>query len=374
MAKQEIIEKILASAQAKIDSEVSGLLGAQLKTAKAENRICSRADFFKPVEKLVLTTLKVDGELTGEAFLAVSLNAAILMGGTLIMLPEAELEKHITSGIFGDDEKDAFGEIANIIAGVYSASFDEFFPQKIRLYKASIAAVEPAKIDLASDSPFPEQPFYVSSSAMEMAGKKIGALQILLPAELFGLAVVGLKAASSAAAAPEAATERASETASEPVIKAAAESATEATTVSGAASQQPMPATDSTLVLVISENDETRELFVGAIQSCGFTARCLDFVDNVKEAVAGAGVRGVFLIMEEVSEQGVAAIIKTRSACGAITPLIAAGPQWTRNTVLQAVKYGVCDIIVMPTAQEEIQEKVLVHLGENPAGVGSDAQ
>jgi hypothetical protein len=79
MAEQEVIDKILAASQAKIDSEVSGLLGAQLKTAEAENRFLSKADFFKPVKKIVLTTLKIEGDLEGEAFLAISLADAIRM-------------------------------------------------------------------------------------------------------------------------------------------------------------------------------------------------------------------------------------------------------------------------------------------------------
>ena len=35
--------------------------------------------------------------------------------------------KHINNEIFGEDESDAFGEIANIIAGVFSFKIAEFF-------------------------------------------------------------------------------------------------------------------------------------------------------------------------------------------------------------------------------------------------------
>ncbi|MEZ4485905.1 MAG: hypothetical protein R2864_15530 [Syntrophotaleaceae bacterium] len=40
---------------------------------------------------------------------------------------------------------------------------------------------------------------------------------------------------------------------------------------------------------------------------------------------------------------------------------MAAGSQWTRSKVLQAVKYGVCDILVTPATADEVLEKVEAH-------------
>ena len=66
---------------------MSGLLGVQLTTANPDARLFSKADFFESVDKKVLTRMRVEGEMAGEAFIAVSLRDAILLGGTLIMLP-----------------------------------------------------------------------------------------------------------------------------------------------------------------------------------------------------------------------------------------------------------------------------------------------
>ena len=66
--------------------------------------------------------------------------------------------------------------------------------------------------------------------------------------------------------------------------------------------------------------------------------------------------------MREVGERGLASIIKIQSAVGEKTPLIAAGPEWTRKTVLQAIKYGARDILVTPASTGEILGKVRQHM------------
>lgn len=117
------------------------------------------------------------------------------------------------------------------------------------------------------------------------------------------------------------------------------------------------------LVLVLAEEVEAGRVFAETVQDCGYTVQLLGFIDNVKEAILGERVRGVFLVMSEVSAKGIAAIIKASSSCGCPVPVIAAGPQWTRKTVLQAIKYGACDIVITPSQPDEIREKVNAHLG-----------
>jgi chemotaxis protein CheY-P-specific phosphatase CheC len=352
MAEQEVIDKVLEFARTKIDADVSGLLGVQLTTANPDARLFSKADFFGSVDKKVLTRMRVEGEMAGEAFIAVSLRDAILLGGTLIMLPEGEIGKHINNEIFGEDESDAFGEIANIIAGVYSSGFEELYPQKIRVFKSDIEVVEPHKVDIASDLPFPDQVYYVSSSAMQIDGNKLGALEILLPAELFGLAEPEHPPAEEPEAQPA-------------VAGGSASAAVEAGKPSEAC---------SSLVLVIADLDNADgPVFVETLQSCGYTVESMTFADNVKDVLQETGARGVFLVLSEVTDKGVADIIKTKSACGSASPLIAAGPRWTRSTVLQAVKYGACDIVVTPPLPDEIKQKAYVHLGMEPEGAESES-
>ncbi len=359
MAEQEVIDKVLKFARTKIDSDVSGLLGVQLTTSNPDNRLLSKADYFKSVEKIVLTKLPVEGELEGEAFVAVCLRDAILMGGTLIMLPEGEISNHVNNEIFGEDESDAFGEIANIIAGAYSSGFEELYPKKIRVFKSDIEVVEPYKVDIASDLPFPNQEYYVSSCTMAMDGKPLGFLQMLLPAELFGLVEPEPPPAEDSVGPP-------------PTPEAQA-AAVEGSAPSDAAAGQPSEVSPTRVLVIADSDNEDGAVFVETLQACGYTVEGLTFADNVKEVLQGDEARGVFLVMGEVTETGVAAIIKTKSACGSTPPLIAAGPHWTRSTVLQAVKYGACDIVVTPPLPDEIKQKAYVHLGADSEGAGSES-
>jgi chemotaxis protein CheY-P-specific phosphatase CheC len=357
MAEQEMIDKILNFARTKIDSDVSDLLGVQLITSNPDARLLSKTDFFQSVEKLVLTRLEVEGELEGEAFVAVSLGDAILLGGARSMLPEEEIGNHVNNEVFGDNESEAFGEIANIIADVYSYSFKELYSKKIRIFKSGIEVVEPNKVDIVSDLPFPDQEFYVSSCTMAVDGKQRGFLQLLLPAELFGLLE------------PEPAEESVVPRPAPEAQPAVVEGAAPADTTAG----QPSEVCSSRVLVIADTDNEDGAVFAETLQSCGYTVECLSFGDNVKDVLQEAGVGGVFLVLSEVTDKGVAAIIKTKSACGSASPLIAAGPRWTRNTVLQAVKYGACDIVVTPPLPDEIKQKAYVHLGGEPEGGNSES-
>ncbi len=334
---QASIDKVLEAARAKIGGEVGGLLGTQLKTTEVENKLISKADFFKKPDKIVHTKMRVEGEREGETHLAISLKDAILFGGALIMLPEAELDNQVNNEEFGADISDAFGEIANIISGIYSSTFEELFPDKIRFIRDDFEVVEPSQVEIESATPFPDQQYYMSSYSLEMDGKQLGDIQVLFPADLLGMDVAG--AGKSGAADPSV--------------------ASQATKAAGGGEEQ---------VLVIAQKQEEGHFFAEIIQGCGYKVQILGFGDNMKESTATGCVLAVFLIMSEVDDQGVATIIKVKSACGSSSPLIAAGPQWTRKTVLQAVKYGACDILVTPALLEEIKQKIQMHLeAEQPA-------
>ena len=339
MARQDIIDKVLAAARDKIGIEVGGLLGTQLQTVEAENRLISKADYFQSVDKIVLTKMKIEGEQEGEAYIAVSIKDAVLFGGTLIMLPETELEGHVNRELFGDDEADAFGEIANIISGVYSTSFEELYPEKIRLVKSELEVVVPTKVEIDSPQPIPNQTYYMTSHGMNMDGKQLGKMQLLFPADLLG--IIG----------PE----------EEPVGQSGPE---------GPPKQHDIPAEGTSgktegggaQVLVVAQKAEDSKIFTETIQGCGYTVQQLAFTDDVKSSAVLGCVLAVFLVMHKVDEQGMAAIIKAKSACGDSASFVAAGPEWTKKTVLQAVKHGACDILVTPAVEEEIRQKIALHL------------
>ena len=363
MERQKLVDRILEAARSKMNEEISGLLGVRIITSKLENRVITKAGFFESVDKIVLAKIDVSGDQQGQAFLALSLKDAILLGGTLIMLPEAELEKHVAENIFGEDEADSFGEIANIITGVYSACFDEQFPQKLHLARLGLEVISSAQVKIDSSSPFPEQLFYMSSFSMKMDGRQLGDFQILFPVELLGIDAAELQPVQPMESPPS--TEPATQ--NDPAAKQRAGRLGSPQTDKALQTEEEQIDESSCLVLVLAEKVEEGRVVAETIQDCGYTVQLLGFTDNVKEAILGEKMRGVFLVMSEVSEKGIAAIIKARSSCGGPVPVIAAGPQWTRKTVLQAIKYGACDIVITPSQPDEIREKVNVHLRTPPS-------
>jgi len=254
---------------------------------------------------------------------------------------------------------EAFGEIVNIFTSVYSSGFEEVYSKKIHFVKSGIEVVEPNKVDIVSDFPFPDQESYVFSCTMEMDGKQLGSLQVLLPVGLFGLVETEPQPAEESVGSPPA-----------PEAQPAAfKGPAPADTTAG----RPSKVCSSRVLVIADIDNEDGAVFVETLQSCGYTVERLTFADNVKDVLPEAGARGVFLVLSEVTDKGVAAIIKTKSACGSASPLIAAGPRWTRGTVLQAVKYGACDIVVTPPLPDEIKQKAYVHLGVEQEGAESES-
>ena len=71
----------------------------------------------------MMARMDVRGEGSGEAFMFAKVSAAAYLGGSLIMLPESELKETAANEELGEDAQDAYEEITNIIAGVFTAVF-----------------------------------------------------------------------------------------------------------------------------------------------------------------------------------------------------------------------------------------------------------
>ncbi len=327
MKQQALIDKILETVRAKIGEEVGGLLGQTLTLAPTKNHYVSKAEFLDAAAgQLAFSKLSVTGDdQQGEIYLFLNLKDAILLGGTLLMVPPAELEKRMRGANLDEETADAFSEIINIIAGIYNAAFEQLYKEKLHFAKIGLETIVPTTMTEDSAQPFPDQELYMAAYDLELEDKKLGKMQIIYPATLFGLG----KAEQSPAKAD------------------------------GSADAPPH-------VLIVADNTEEAGAFTATLQEDGYSATVLDFKDTVKDFLAEKKIQGVFLVMSEVNEQGFGAAIKVRSACDKSTPLVVAGPQWTRKAVLQAVRYGACDVMVTPATPEDIREKIKAHIDKRP--------
>ncbi len=344
---QKRVDKILAACQERIGDEVGALLCTDVKLGNLQNRIISKEDFFfdEVSGKQVIANLDVVGELEGKSYLAVDLRDAIRIGGVLIMLPASELESTVASENFGEDSRDAYGEIANIISGAYTAVFEEQYTKKIRFIKTDFQEVLPMKVDIGSVEPIPDQEYYLSCMDLTIGENQLGKLNMLFPLDL--LQLDRLRNSGEVEAQEEAAVSAQQVAKGEP--GEAAESSTEA----------PDAVSHGLDILLIGDDEAESSKIADVLGNLGYSVKSLTFKDNLHSYIPGQ-LKAVYLVMNDVNEQAFGAAIKVSSACS--LPIVAAGAEWTRSKVIKAVKYGVRDILLTPASKEEIEENVANNL------------
>ncbi|MFT5698046.1 MAG: chemotaxis protein CheY-P-specific phosphatase CheC [Desulforhopalus sp.] len=335
------VDGLLADCQKKMQEEVSNLLGTDVEMANIDNKVINKEDFFfdEVSAKQVIATMDVVGEVEGQCFLSVDLKDAIRVGGVLIMLPAAELDSVVADEDFGEDAADAYGEIANIISGVYTAVFEKQYTKNIRFIKKDLQQVAPMKIDVESDEPIPNSDYYLSSMDLVIGGTSFGKVNFLFPLnllELEGLLIVDEPAAIENAAAVSLGRTDGNVDELERTKKASS-------------------ARDSIDILIIGDDEGAASTIRTTMIEMGYSAKTLSFKDNIHDYIPGE-LKAVYLVMNNVNEQGFGTAIKISTACA--LPLIAAGPGWTKSKVIKAVKYGVRDILLTPATVDNIKENI----------------
>ncbi len=359
--QKERIDQLLANCLGKVGEEVGVLLGGSLKIVPEKNSVFDKAELLEQAGgKQVMARLDVRGDAEGESYLFVSLKDAIFLGGTLIMLPDAELEEVVRNEEFGEDAEDAYGEIANIIAGVYTAVFEEQYRKSLGFVKTALETIIPIKVDPDSDEVIPRAIYYLNAGTLHYNDQELGRLQMAFPAALFDLEALAVKdepqedkAAASSPVGRDSSNGQGAPApaAGQSAISPAAGEA--AATGSGSA----VTAEGSSADILIFTDDDAEAASIGTfLADQGYGARILHYRDGVADYLSSR-ISLVFLVMKEVNEQGFGMAIKLAGS-GLQVPLIAAGPAWTRTTVLKAVKYGATDILITPASAEDITEKL----------------
>lgn len=327
------VDTLLEICRQKLGGEMGALLGVEVALSDQECRVVSKEDYFmdEASGKQILAHMDVVGECEDKSYLFVGLKDAIYIGGTLIMLPAGELEKVVMDEDFGEDAEDAYGEIANIVSGVYTSVFEEQYVKKIRFVKTGIEKVLPLKVDTDADTPMPNQFYYMSSSTLHIGGRAMGKMQMLFPLTM--LQLEGLLRQEAEVVAPQA----------------------EQKEVAPSVARVENVEYQGVDVLVVSDDTVEAEKISTILAQRHLHVKVLSFKENVMDYLPGE-VKAVFLVMNDVNEKAFAVAIKISTACA--LPLIAAGPGWTRTKVITAVKYGVSDILLTPASSDDISEKV----------------
>ncbi len=363
---KKLVDTVFKATISQVGEEIGALIGQPLTCDDLKLEITSKAEFFTShcLEQTVLTCMKISGDREGSGYLAVDIPDAIVLGGTLIMLPEEQISEQAQNKQFDGEVADAYGEVANILSGGLTQVFLDRYTKQLRFVRTESEVIVPTKIDPAAETPFPEADYYLASFSIATEGYELQRMQLLFPAETFDLDVSQLAKDASAAQPGEAASGSAQSGAAE--VAAAAASAGTAETAPAAQAAAGTPAapapTGPPVVLIISEQATDANPFAEILTAAGLEAKLLSYQDNIKEICLQHQVLGVFLLMAQVNEKGFATAIKLQSAGRSLPPMIFAGPEWTRSAVLRAVKYGARDILVLPASNDEIEAKVSQHI------------
>ncbi|MBU1416968.1 MAG: hypothetical protein KKD01_08110 [Proteobacteria bacterium] len=337
------VDACLQECRKRMADEVGAMLGTDVKLTGHEARVVSKEDYFfdEASGKQVLAKMDVVGELEGKSYLFVGLKDAIYIGGTLVMLPPSELENVVSDEDFSEDTEDAYGEIANIISGVYTAVFEEKYPQKCRFIKSDIEKVIPLKVETDSEEPMPDQLYYMDSSRLTIGTREMGKIQMLFPATLLQLEQLGQRVAD---------TYEQGEESGRTGVSAGAGSAAGRPSVrdSNYGSEYPD-------LLIVSNDKLECAKITAVLDGRNLAYKVLNYKESVTDYLPGE-VRAIFLVMTDVNEKGLGVAIKISGVSS--LPLIAAGPEWTRTKVIKAVKYGVDDILLTPATPGDIGEKL----------------
>ncbi len=335
------VDALLDKCRARIEEEVSALLGVEVRLNGLEMHPVSKEQYFleEVSGKQIIAHMKVTGDLEGKSYLFVSLKDAIRIGGILIMLPPAELDVAIDEDDLSEDAQDAYGEIANIIAGVYSSLFEENHTKSLRFIRTDLEQAVPLTIDIQSSEPIPDQMYYMSSSSMAIEGKTYGRIHTLFPLSLLQLDALEQE-------------DKVEEQKSAPVSDARDGKKSSLNSVVDGEESEEKRDVD---ILLVSDDAREAEKISTVLQDGGYFVRTISFKNPLHTYISN-NLKAVFLVMQEVNEQAFGVVIKVKSSCS--VPFIASGPAWTRTKVIKAVKYGVDDILLSPATEEDIKEKI----------------
>lgn len=344
--QQALIDEVLSTCCERVVDEVSALLGTEIALATVGNKFISKKDFFvyEVSATQVIADIDVVGDVEGKSYLAASLRSAIRIGGQLIMLPAAELESVVSAEEFGEDTTDAYGEVVNIIAGVYTRVFEAHYSKHLQFVKNRLQRVAPMQVEVGSEEPLPDQEYYLSSMVLSLGPDQDENLKLLIPCDLVELSrQEGFSDYRGEASQPELVCSDDTD-----------DTIDSRTVITGDALNS-----NGLDILLISDNEGESKRIQEVVAGMGYSSRVLGIKDNLHNYIPGE-LKAIYLVMKDVNEQAFGTAIKVSSACS--VPIIAAGPGWTRSKVIKAVRYGVRDILLTPATSAEIEENISSNL------------
>lgn len=336
MADFPNLQNILTAAVAQACEECSMLLGQELSSAHDNALNSNKATYFKGNDDAMLVAAVESREgYPGKFFMVFSLRDAILLSGLMLGIPPARINEKRRLAIMEPDDKDAFGEIMNQLIGSFNSVFQPQLPNKSHLKLISHNKFVPGIDEMTDNEPLPEADYFLCRCCFSMPGQEMDRLDIFIPQEL------AKRFDPPAVAEPEVV----------PEAVAGSEASAESTPPTGPLEE----------AIIILEDDETAlEKIKTSLAKTGLKLLAGNLGTDIRELFSQGDVQAAVIGVKDTDDHELSLCIKLASfsKAGQSLPIIMCANQWTRSSVLKAIKYGARDIVLKPYNPDELLSKI----------------
>lgn len=325
----EKLQSMLDAAMKQAGEESSMLLGQSLTVAASDVLNTDRKSYLGGEDSAIYVVGVESREAyPGRFYLLFALSDTIVMSSILLGIPPARIQEKRRLSIQEPDDVDAFGEIANQIIGSFNSVFQPNLPEKVHLKLLPPQKYVPEMDPLTDELPLPEGAYLMYRAPLEVTGQEMNRLDILIPHPLANLFDPQ----------PE-----------EPALEAAAEAAAE----NEAEESAPLRS-----ILVLGDDEARQELVQGL---CGIGMNLIDapLGADLPGLFAQGEVKVTFITLKHTTDRDLAIckrVMPIADRSGGAVVLCA--PEWTRSSVLKALKAGAKGVIMPPFDAQELSSKV----------------
>ena len=329
MAGYEKLQSMLDAAMKQAGEESSMLLGQSLTVAASDVLNTDRKSYLGGEDSAIYVVGVESREAyPGRFYLLFALSDTIVMSSILLGIPPARIQEKRRLSIQEPDDADAFGEIANQIIGSFNSVFQPNLPEKVHLKLLPPQKYIPEVDPLTDELPLPEGAYLMYRAPLEITGQEMNRLDILIPHPLANLFDPQ----------PE-------EAQAEVAVEAEAEEAVEES-----------PLAQSILVL---GDDQARHELVEGLAASGLHLIDAPLGADLPGLFAQGEVKIAFISLKHTTDRDLAIckrVMPMVDRCGGAVVLCA--PEWTRSSVLKALKAGAKGVIMPPFDPQELNSQV----------------
>ena len=342
MSAFEKLQTMLDAAMKQAGEESSMLLGQSLTVAASDLLNTDRKSYFGDEDTAVYVVGVESREAyPGRFYMLFALADAIVMSSILLGIPGPRIQEKRRLCIQEPDDIDAFGEIANQIIGSFNSVFQPKLPEKVHLKLLAPVKYVPGVDKLSDELPLPEGSYLMYRAPLEIAGQEMNRLDIMIPHQLANLFDPQ----------PEA-----------PVEETAADASAASPGEEGHGAAVPPPLRS---ILVLGDEDG-RQNIMQELALNGLNLIAAPLGADLPRLLTQGDVRLAVISLKHTADRDLA-------ICTRLVPLVGKGggavvvcaPEWTRTSVLKALKAGAKGVMMQPFDPQELNAKLGSYL--NPS-------